>query len=424
MCGLFGYITGIGKNAQHEKEKFTKLSFLSATRGIHSTGYARVDIDFSTKSPKANLLKSAMDPISFLKTREATHFLSSDSIALLGHTRFATKGSVTTKNAHPFRSKDGRFILFHNGTLTCPHDGYETDSEWICNKVAENSGDLEKTLKEVYGAYALVIVDTSEGLVKLVRNTQRPLFYGYQKAGGNFSYASEKWMLDAISSENITEVPVATVLTLDLKKGGSERLSEEKISLSTFSYNNQGYSYGYGGWSRNFWDSEDDLPWTKQNTKSESDKQDGIKKSVENNDKTRSSVPSVIRKTGIQRKTNWKKGDEVLEKKSVFSIDNEEFTRKHLRTLNIPEQDIELLFQIKEKFRVERDVNGLNNPEYFVEIEVYDDNFLTPNEFRRVLKNCCALCNNASLEHEKRHWISSADFLCDDCATQNPNFLH
>jgi len=216
MCGLFGMVSA---SALHDfdKEQFKKISFLSSVRGIDSTGYLRVAGSPNKRPAYVNFLKSARDPISFSKLPEVREFIKPVNLyALLGHTRSATKGSVNTQNAHPFLSKCGRFVVFHNGTLNNVHTGYETDSEWLTNKLGESGGDLEKVLPDVLGAYCLVIWDNQEKTITIIRNSQRPLFYA-KRGKWKFFYASEEWMLMAafnIPKADIVELSVHKRITL------------------------------------------------------------------------------------------------------------------------------------------------------------------------------------------------------------------
>jgi glucosamine--fructose-6-phosphate aminotransferase (isomerizing) len=98
----------------------------------------------------------------------------------IAHTRWATHGVPTTRNAHPHVSRDGIAIV-HNGIIE-NHEalraglielGYtfdsETDTEVIAHRIhhhLERSADLyqavRKTVAELHGAYALAVISQAD----------------------------------------------------------------------------------------------------------------------------------------------------------------------------------------------------------------------------------------------------------------------
>ena len=93
----------------------------------------------------------------------------------IGHTRWATHGKVTDKNAHPHPSNSGELAIVHNGIIEnfeqlkkeLEKDGYifksETDSEIIANLLQKNyeitknvKNTIIKTVSELKGHYAFV----------------------------------------------------------------------------------------------------------------------------------------------------------------------------------------------------------------------------------------------------------------------------
>jgi glutamine---fructose-6-phosphate transaminase (isomerizing) len=98
----------------------------------------------------------------------------------LGHTRWATHGRPTEENAHPHRDCTGEIVVVHNGIienyLELKHqliaEGHkfqtETDTEIIAHLIEKYSkgvpleGAVQKTVKLLNGAYALVAMSTRD----------------------------------------------------------------------------------------------------------------------------------------------------------------------------------------------------------------------------------------------------------------------
>ncbi|MEK6957913.1 MAG: glutamine--fructose-6-phosphate transaminase (isomerizing) [archaeon] len=119
----------------------------------------------------------------------------------MGHTRWATHGKVTEKNAHPHFSMDKTVAIVHNGIVEnfaelksgLVSKGYsfksETDSEVIANLIQEklkaekNFEDaVRKTVLELEGNYAIVVMRRGEDKLVCARNGS-PLVIGIAQGG-------------------------------------------------------------------------------------------------------------------------------------------------------------------------------------------------------------------------------------------------
>ena len=114
----------------------------------------------------------------------------------LGHTRWATHGGKTDNNAHPHMSNNGNIILVHNGIINnfnelkskLKDEGYifssETDTEVIANLIEYYLEDnniedaINKTISDLEGTWALVIIYTKEIAKFYVTRQGSPLLLG------------------------------------------------------------------------------------------------------------------------------------------------------------------------------------------------------------------------------------------------------
>ncbi|MGZ7031357.1 MAG: glutamine--fructose-6-phosphate transaminase (isomerizing) [Thermoanaerobaculia bacterium] len=115
----------------------------------------------------------------------------------MGHTRWATHGKPNENNAHPHRDCTGQIVVIHNGIIEnflslkqrlqkAGHEfRTETDTEVVAHLIEENMKNgtkfieaVKKTLKELEGHYALVMIDGNEPGTIVAAKQGPPLVIG------------------------------------------------------------------------------------------------------------------------------------------------------------------------------------------------------------------------------------------------------
>lgn len=203
MCGIVG-----GVNYESTAITQTGLNIIlqmlhaDAVRGMHGTGLYAVDKEGSNMR-----IRVGGPPYELVGSKEFekyTKFVQQKFVRfMVGHNRFATRGSHTTEHAHPFR--DGHITMVHNGTLDSfghlpDAKDYQVDSEAICHAFAVDG--VEKTIKTLKGAWTLVWWDNKAQTLNFLRNSKRPLWIAPHKTDHSMFFASEGHMLQWILQRN------------------------------------------------------------------------------------------------------------------------------------------------------------------------------------------------------------------------------
>ena len=184
MCSIIGYF-GNSTASPIIVRGLSKMEY----RGYDSVGVA-------TKSDDSILVKKGVGRVS-----EINDSLSLDSLpgnVGIGHTRWATHGEVTTKNAHPHLSNSGKIALVHNGIIENDDSlrkflveqnfsfSSETDSEIISNLIQfhfdQSNNPFEsvrKTILQLEGHYSFLVM-FDDGTLIAVR-FHEPLIVGVGK---------------------------------------------------------------------------------------------------------------------------------------------------------------------------------------------------------------------------------------------------
>ncbi|AII04861.1 glucosamine--fructose-6-phosphate aminotransferase (isomerizing) [Rhodococcus wratislaviensis] len=190
MCGIVGYV-GHRQALTVVVEALRRMEY----RGYDSAGIAVLDghggMAVERKAGRLANLEAELDEIG------AEHFTGSTGI---GHTRWATHGRPTDRNAHPHRDAGNTVAVVHNGIIEnfaplraeLEHDGVDfssdTDTEVAVHLVArayasgETAGDFVASalsvLRRLEGAFTLVFThsDHPDTIVAARRST--PLVIG------------------------------------------------------------------------------------------------------------------------------------------------------------------------------------------------------------------------------------------------------
>ena len=195
MCGIAGYI---GKNKNVNETLISILEKLEY-RGYDSAGVASF-------SDGKLLYKKAVGELSKLKAKMPKSGKVCGGIGI-AHTRWATHGKPSLKNAHPH--KVDKIYIVHNGIIEnykelkqeLEKSGFtpksDTDTELIAALVAKfkkESPDLKeafkKALAHLKGAYAILLFDESEPDRLLAARLSSPLVLGLEE-GGDYLLASD-----------------------------------------------------------------------------------------------------------------------------------------------------------------------------------------------------------------------------------------
>jgi hypothetical protein len=186
MCGIVGYV-GPDQALPIVLEGLRRLEY----RGYDSAGVAVLADDADRlavvrRAGKLGELEAALADAEPLAGHTA-----------MGHTRWATHGAPTDRNAHPHQDCHGRIAVIHNGIIEnfqslrsrLEKDGHvlssEPDTESVAHLLEEHVRDgagladaVRGTVRELQGAYALVVVSSDEpGLIVGVR-VSSPLIVG------------------------------------------------------------------------------------------------------------------------------------------------------------------------------------------------------------------------------------------------------
>ena len=199
MCGIVGYI-GTKQAYPILIKGLKRLEY----RGYDSAGCALL----SDEGNKLNVYKAkgkVSDLEAVAKGQDITGTIG------IAHTRWATHGVPSEVNAHPHVSQSGNLTLVHNGIIEnyatlrdqLRERGYEfkseTDTEVLVQLIdyvmTTNDVDLATAvrgaLNQVFGAYAIAVIDSRHPEVLVAARKSSPLAVGVTEGNAEFFIASD-----------------------------------------------------------------------------------------------------------------------------------------------------------------------------------------------------------------------------------------
>ncbi|HEX2845908.1 MAG TPA: glutamine--fructose-6-phosphate transaminase (isomerizing) [Chitinophagaceae bacterium] len=252
MCGIVGY-TGPRQAYPIIIKGLKRLEY----RGYDSTGVALQNGQLKVYKKKG-------------KVAELEETIVGENLHAntgIGHTRWATHGEPSDRNAHPHQSASGKLAMIHNGIIEnyaqlkneLIKKGYvfksDTDTEVLLNFIEEiklnNNCSLEEAvrvaLKRVVGAYVILLLDADEPQTIIAARKGSPLVIGIGK-GEHFLGSDASPMLEytkEVVYVNDYELAIIRPDELILKNLGNEKLTPyvQKLDLELAAIEKGGYDH-------------------------------------------------------------------------------------------------------------------------------------------------------------------------------------
>lgn len=234
MCGIVAYIG--------PKQAYPII--LKGLKRLEYRGYDSAGIALVPQEGQLNIYRKKG------KVAELEESLIGKNVeagAGIGHTRWATHGEPSDRNAHPHRSANGRFAMVHNGIIEnyamlkkeLINKGYtfdsDTDTEVLLKFIEDihthNGGSLEESvriaLKRVVGAYVILLLDAEHPDTIIAARKGSPLVIGIGK--GEHFLASDASPIVEYTKEvvyvNDYELAIVKADELILKNLGNEKVT-------------------------------------------------------------------------------------------------------------------------------------------------------------------------------------------------------
>jgi glucosamine--fructose-6-phosphate aminotransferase (isomerizing) len=252
MCGIVGY-TGPREAYPIIIKGLQRLEY----RGYDSTGVALLNGGLHVYKKKG-------------KVAELADKLVGENLHAhigIGHTRWATHGEPSDRNAHPHTSSSGKLAMIHNGIIEnyaqlkqeLTNKGYhfksDTDTEVLLNFIEEikknNQCNLEEAirvaLKRVTGAYVILLIDEDDPETIIAARKGSPLVIGIGK-GEHFLGSDASPMLEytkEVVYVNDYELAIVKPDELILKNLGNEKLTPfvQKLDIELAAIEKGGYDH-------------------------------------------------------------------------------------------------------------------------------------------------------------------------------------
>lgn len=198
MCGIVGYIG--------EKQAFPIL--IEGLKKLEYRGYDSAGVALVKDQGELNVYKTTGKVANLETLVDGKDIEGHVGIA---HTRWATHGEPSVKNAHPHVSMDGNIAIVHNGIIEnyqvlkqqLVDRGYmfnsTTDTEVLCQLIDyyyNNNGSnllsaVCSALNNVIGAYAIVVTEKKNPHHLVAARQSSPLVVGVGKDNKEFFIASD-----------------------------------------------------------------------------------------------------------------------------------------------------------------------------------------------------------------------------------------